>query len=317
MKIRKLLTIALLLLGVGHVFALESGYYRVKSYNNKYLTENTSSHTLICSDLMESSYSQVWYLGVSGSDVTMMNVLTGRYIQGQSTFSQDYSTGSNSQSFTLGETDDTYTFQYDSYWKAGLHCSNANYVVEWYTSDNKSKWSVEEVAQIDVQALLAQQLAIVEASTSDLLKVFTTTACTALKSGYSESDLQALPASVQSLATKIKNNSWTTYAGWDKTEKTFRIADYKAYSSHTRWSGIIGTSYNFSRLTNPTGISVLAGDYIQVYVGEIPSVQSVQLEVAGDYQPSGTTYALKQGMNVLLMASSGNCFLQYEVDNTY
>ena len=296
------------------MFALESGYYRVKSYNNKYLTENTSSHTLICSDLASSNYAQVWLLTVNGTNVTFRNVLTDRYIYWVNSDTQYY-TDSNSRNFTMGVEDNVYTFHMGDMEYTGMHCNNNNIVVYYSISETKSKWTLESVT-VDEDALAAQKAAIVEASTSDLLKVFTTTACTDLKSGYSESDLQALPASVQSLATKIKNNSWATYAGWDKTEKTFRIADYKAYSSHTRWSGIIGTSYNFSRLTNPTGISVSAGDYIQVYVGEIPSVQSVQLEVAGDYQSSGTTYALKQGMNVLLMASSGNCFVQYEVDNT-
>ena len=137
-----------------------------------------------------------------------------------------------------------------------------------------------------------------------------------LKSNYSESDLAALPSTVQALATKISGNTWTNYDGWGRTDKYFRIADYKAYSSHTHWTNIIGLGYSFGRLTNPTGISVSAGEYIQVYVGDIPSGQAVQLEVAGDYQSSGSIYTLKQGMNVLLMASSGNCFVNYEVDNT-
>lgn len=316
MKLKNLLT-TLLLLAVGGFAsaAITSGYYRVISYNSKYLTENTSSHSLICSDLINGNYSQVWYLNVSGTNVTFKNVLTDRYIQGQGSFSQQYSTGANNQSFAIGETENIYTFQYDSYNNGGLHCDNSNVVVEWYVSDDKSKWTIE-AADVDASALAAQQAAISEASTTDLLKVFTTTACTELKGSYSESDLTALPSTVQAMAAKIKNNTWATYSGWDKTEKTFRIADYKAYSSRDRWTNIIGLGYSFGRLTNPTGISVTAGDYIQVYVGEIPSGQSVRLEVAGQYQAAGTTYALKQGMNVLLMASSGNCFVQYEVDNT-
>ena len=316
MKLKNLLT-TLLLLAVGGFAsaAITSGYYRVISYNSKYLTENTSSHSLICSDLIDGNYSQVWYLNVNGTNVTFKNVLTDRYIQGQGTFSQQYSTGANNQSFAIGETENIYTFQYDSYNNGGLHCDNSNVVVEWYVSDDKSKWTIE-AADVDASALAAQKAAISEASTTDLLKVFTTTACTELKGSYSESDLTALPSTVQAMAAKIKNNTWATYSGWDKTEKTFRIADYKAYSSHTRWTNIIGLGYSFGRLTNPTGISVTAGDYIQVYVGEIPSGQSVRLEVAGQYQAAGTTYALEQGMNVLLMASSGNCFVQYEVDNT-
>ena len=315
MKIKSLITIALLLFGVGHAFSLDTGYYLVKSYNGKYLTENTVNHTVLCSDQTSpTNYSQVWELTVNGTNVTLRNVLTQRYIYWVNSDTQFY-TDTSVRNFIYGENSGVYTFHInDDY--IGLHCDNNNNVVYYSISENKSKWTLESVT-VDQESLAEQKAAIAEASTADLLKVFTTTACTELRSGYSESDLAALPTTTQALAAKIKNNTWTTYDGWtSKTEKTFRIADYKAYSSHTRWTDIIGLGYSFGRLTNPTGISVSSGDYIQVYVGEIPSGQSVQLEVAGDYQSSGATYTLKQGMNSLLMASSGNCFVQYDVNNT-
>ena len=313
MNIKLKLTTLLLLLA-GTASALESGYYRIVGYNGKYLTENISSHTMVCSDLASSnSYAQVWYLTVNGTNVSIKNTLTDRYI-----FSIDDSgcfyTYPTEKYLIAGESENVYTFHLN-YDFVGLHCDNNNNIVYYTITEDKSKWTLE-AAIVDQGELTVQKNAIVEASTADLLKVFTTTACTELKSGYSESDLAALPASTQSVAEKIKNNSWTIYDGWDKTEKTFRIANYKAYSNHERWTNILGLGWSFGRLTNPTGITVAAGDYIQVYVGDIPSGQTVQLEVAGDYQAAGTTYSLKQGMNVLLMASSGNCFVQYEVDNT-
>ena len=303
----------LLLLVASASAAISSGYYRVVSYNGKYLTENTSNHTLVCSDLASTAnYAQVWKLiPVDATHVRIQNALTDRYIYGANQFS----TSESFINFSVGEeANDVYTF-YAGFEDFGLHCDNNHNVVAWYASEAKSKWTIEAVT-VDEAALTAQKNAITEASTDDLLKVFTTTACTELKSGYSESDLAALPATVQALATKINNNTWTTYDGWTKTEKDFRIGTYKAYSKHDRWDDIIGTGYVFGRLTNPTGISVTSGDYIQVYVGAIPSGQAVNLEVAGQYQSTGTTYALHEGMNVLLMASSGNCFINYEVDNT-
>ena len=303
----------LLLLVSGAASALNSGHYRVVSYNGKYLTENTSNHTLVCSDLAEGNYAQVWYLDVNETSVSFKNVLTDRYIYWLNDGGQFY-TDANTRNFTYGEDNGVYTFHI-TYEYIGLHCDANQNVVYYDISEAKSKWTLAS-ATVDANALAAQKATTTIATTTDLLKVFTTTACTELKSGYSESDLTALPASVQELATKIKNNSWTVYDGWDKTEKTFRIADYKAYSSPSRWTSIIGLGYSFGRLTNPTGISVSAGDYLQVYVGAIPSGQAVQLDVAGDHQSSGTTYTLKEGMNVLLMASSGNCFVNYEVDNT-
>ena len=318
MKLRNLLTTAMLLLVTSVASAtITSGYYRLKSYNDKYLTENISNHTLVCSDLRDGNYTQVWYLDVN--DVTLMNALTERYVEGSTKTYEQWLTDDNAHTFTLNEADNVYTFANSGNW--GIHCDVSNNVVGWYTSDNKSKWTLESVA-VDNAALAAQQAALLEATTEQLTTFFTTTACTALKSpysGYSDSELRtamsALPTTVQDMAIKVKNNSWTTYDGWDKTERTFRIADYKAYSSHSRWTSILGYGHLMGRLSNPTGIWVDAGNILQIYVGD-PDGQAVKLEVAGHGQASGTTYDLHEGMNCLLMATSGNCFIFYEVDNT-
>ena len=322
MRLRTILTSLLLLTAGAASAAISTGYYRVVSYNGMYMTENTTDHTLVCSDLASNNYAQVWYLSVSGSNVTFKNVLTDKYIQGQGSYSSQYVTGTTQQTFTVVESDGKYAFQYDPYFGGGLHCDNNNTVVEWYTSENKSKWTIE-AATVDEEALAAQKAAAAEATTTQLTTFFTTTACTELNSGYvamSDANLRsamsALPTTVQDLAIKVKNNAWTTYSGWDKTEINFRISSYQAYSKHDVWHNIIGCGYSLGRLTNPTGIYASAGEYLQVYVGAIPSGQTVKLEVAGEHQASGPTYTLKQGMNALLIASSGNCFINYEVDNT-
>ena len=317
-----LMFLLFLLGGITSQAAITTGYYYVKSYNNKYLTENTSSHSLICSDLMEGNYSQVWYLAVDGTNVTFKNALTDYVIipsfEDNSMIAVSPSEWS-AQKFTVAEETGsvyTFTYGYDAQSNAwGLHCDGSNNVVKWYITEAKSKWTVQSVT-VDEASLNAQKNATSEASAEDLLKVFTTTACTELRSGYSAADLDALPATAQILVNKINGNSWATYAGWDKTEKSFRVADYKAYSSHTRWTSILNLSYSLGRLANPTGIYVDAGDYIQVYVGAIPSGETVKLEVAGVGQSSGSLYNLHEGMNSLLIAASGNCFVQYEVDNT-
>ncbi len=301
--------------------ALTSGYYYVKSYNGKYLTENKSSQTLICSDLITpTNYSQVWYIDATTG--TLLNMLTSHYIQGQGTFSQQYTTGTAEQRFTIAESGGIVTFQWDSYYKAGLHCDNSNVVVEWYIDEDKSKWTIEAVT-VDWDEVQAQRAALSEMSTDLLTTFFTTTACAKLKSSYTSmtddalrSAMSALPTTVQDMAVKVKNDAWTTYDGWDKTERTFRVADYKAYSSGDRWTGIIGYGHHFGRLSNPTGIYADAGDALQVYVGDIPDGQTVKLEIAGYGQASGSQYALHEGMNTVLVTSAGNCFVFYEVDNT-
>lgn len=317
---RKLIILALLLLTEVASAAVSTGYYRVKSYNGKYLTENNKSHILVCSDqATPDNFAQVWYLDISGSNVTLKNALTDRYVQKTtgSSWSEQYITGVSSNTFTLTELsgDDAGKITFTDKWNGGPHCDASLNVVLWLTDETKSKWTVEAV-DIDVAALAAQRAALSEATASQLLTVFTDLSCSALKTDYTSSDVSNLPAATQELVSKIKNDSWATYDGWDKTEKTFRIADYKAYSNSEKWTTILGFGHTLGRLSNPTGIYTTAGDFLQVYVGDVPSGQSIALEIAGYGQGSGSVYTLHSGMNVVQAATSGNCFVYYEVDNT-
>ena len=330
MKIKNLLITAMLLLGVSSASAtITSGYYRIKSYNDNYMTEVQSGDPLICGNLNSDNYAQVWYLTVDGTGVTIRNAVTQKYIQNQTSTSASFMTGDSPFTFTYAEpSSDVYTFK--SHNNEGLHCDGSLKVVLWDVTEAKSKWTIEPV-EVDDDELANQQAAMTEASTSQLTTFFTSEACTALGSTYQSMTDEALrtamselPATVQNMAIKVKNNSWTTYDGWDKTEKNFRIADYKAYSSGDRWTSIMGFGYHVGRIENPTGIYVEDGDYLQVYVGSIPAGESVKLAVAGygaggaggDGGTSIVTFTLHEGMNTLRMANSGNCFVFYEVDNT-
>jgi len=311
--------------------ALSSGYYRIKSniYANRYIAENISSKTLTTSGNI-GSLSQVWYVNVDADEhtATFKNVLTDDYIQTQGTTSAQYTAGSTAKVFAVSETKGaTNTYAFTDTGGRGLHCSASQsyYVVSWNSSADASIWQLEAVEAPSEETIAAEKDALIEVSNVNLGYFFTTTACTALKDdymGHTDDELRyamtnmGLPTSVQDMAVKVKNNSWTTYGTWDKNERTFRIADYKAYSNGDRWTNILRYQHRFGRLSNPTGIWATAGDVLHVYVGEIPAGQTVKLEVAGYGDASGTTYNLHEGMNSLLMATSGNCFVFYEVDNT-
>ncbi|MBR0433857.1 MAG: M60 family metallopeptidase [Bacteroidaceae bacterium] len=322
--LRQIFVLALLVLSCSASSAVSSGYYRIVSniYAGRYITENISEHSLTTAALLEGNFSQVWYLNVSGSNVTIKNALSDRFVTTCGSWSVVYTTDTNAKSFALTESDGTFTFT--DKWNAGPHCAatQSYNVVLWYTDADASVWRLEPV-EVDETALEAQKTALTEVSAAQLTKFFTSTACTELRSSYASmsdanlrSAMSALPTTVRNMALKVKNNSWTTYSGWDKTEKTFRVADYKAYSSGDRWTGILGYGHHFGRLSNPTGIYAKAGEVLQVYVGTIPYGQTVKLEIAGYGQASGSQYALHEGMNVILVAASGNCFVFYEVDNT-
>ncbi len=317
---KKLLTMVLLLMAGAVSAAVSSGTYLIKSHSGKYLTEISSTHALACYDRIEGSYAQVWSLDVNGTGVTIQNVLTNQYVQGSTTCYQQWVTTSTPSTFTTTESGGVCTFCNSGSW--GMHCDGNNVIVYWDSAEDNSKWTIEPVT-VDESALSSQKDALDVATNEQLTTFFTSTACTALNSTYSgysdealRSAMSALSTAVQEMAVRVKNDAWATYDGWDKTEKTFRIADYKAYSSHERWADILGYSNSFGRLSNPTGIWADAGDVIQVYVGAIPAGQSVALEVAGYGQASGNVYGLHEGMNSLLITSSGNCFVFYEVDNT-
>ncbi len=285
------------------------------------MTETIPGNTVCCSDLNENSFAQIWEITTSGSTVTIKNALSERYIQGLTSHYVAYTTGTSSHNFTKSTSSGLTTFA-DSYSNSeGLHRDDYNKVVLWSISEDKSKWVMESVS-VDESALAEARDAMTPVDASTLTKFFTTTACTTLNSTYASmtdtllrSAMSSLPTAVQNMAIKVKNNSWTTYDGWDKTEKTYRVADYSAYSRGTTWANVIGYGHAFGRLSNPTGIYANAGDVLQVYVGDIPSGQSVALEVAGFGQAAGTVYSLEEGMNVISVATEGNAFVYYEVDN--
>ena len=316
---KRRILLALLVMSVSAV-AWSANYYRLKNNSGgNYMTEVIPGNTLVCTTLNTSNFSQIWELATNGSRVTIKNVLSQRYVQSRTDHNVPYETGAIASTFAMVTTDGMTTFADN--WSEGLHRDAYNNVVLWNVSEEKSKWILESVT-VDEAALAAAREALKTVDASTLTRFFTTTACTALNPSYANmtdanlrSAMSSLPTSVQNMAIKVKNNAWTTYSGWDKTERTYRVADYSAYSRSSTWSDVIGLGNSMGRLSNPTGIYAKAGDVLQVYVGSIPSGQSIALEIAGFGQASGTVYALQQGMNVVNVLSEGNAFLYYEVDN--
>ena len=118
------------------------------------------------------------------------------------------------------------------------------------------------------------------ASCNDIiLRVFTDLSCTELKSGVTRSDITALfglaPYLAQYVAVPMMEGNYS-----NDFERQFRIDTYKPYSNIDINNKLLTKKY--SRLDNPTGIEVKAGDKIIVCVDKIPAGQSVSLAVYGD-----------------------------------
>lgn len=315
-------------------------YYRIRSnaYPGRVITENVSDNTLKGHWVEENNYYQVWKLVGSLSAAYFENAVTGhRIARNGGSNSSLYQTTANGGTFRIASKGDKWVWTYaiidgggSDY---GPHCaeSQSYNIVKWPTSAAASIWGFEAV-EPDAETLAAAQAEFAAFSdmqsnatkyTTQLANFFTTPACTELKDEYknvSDETLRTamgeLPEALKATAVKVKNEAWATYEGWDKTEKTFRIADYKAYSDFQRWASIMGMGYNFGRLTNPTGVRVDNGDILQIYVGDIPSGQGVSLEIVGETQAAGAVTSLKKGFNVVKAGSTGHAFIFYNVNNT-
>ncbi|MBR1733470.1 MAG: hypothetical protein IJ729_07035, partial [Alloprevotella sp.] len=315
-------------LGYVNTFAADK-YYRIRSAAyGSVMAEMTSTGRVACQAQDDANLAQLWKVVGSAAYTRLQNAVTEKYIQKQNgTQSVPYTTAANVSSFarTVLSSKWEYAQTLADANGVGLHCaSTQNYaVVGWSTSADASIWYFEEVA-VDEAALQAARAEYADASslqdnaetyTQVLAKYFTDKACTELNSTYrgmADGELTAamtadgLPEVIQQMALKVKNNAWTTYDGWDKTEKTYRVADYAAYSDFSRWTSIFRQGYLLGRLTNPTGISTAKGDRLTIYVGDIPSGQTVALEAVPEGQASGTVTNLKPGFNAVTMDDAYN-----------
>ena len=337
-KIFTFFSLCLLTAGIGMAQPVDGKYYRIASaeYDGRVVAENVATNELNGSMKDESDYMQVWKVSVTGSAYKFENAVTGHFIANNTgNYSTLYYARATGGSFNLSGSADSYSIADGSQSTYGLHCaSSQSYnIVKWGTDAGASKWKFEEV-EVDEAALQASKESYAAygemkdnaaAYTEVLAGIFTDGSCAELNDAYksaSDADLLAalgtLPQPIKDMALKVKNNTWTVYEeGWNKTEKTYRIASYKAYSDFQKWTSITGMGYSFGRLTNPTGVRVEAGDVLQVYVGDVPrSATGFALEIVGEGQAAGKVYNLRTGFNVVKSSTAGHAFIFYIVNNT-
>ena len=326
----------------------EDKFYRIRNkMYGYYMKERFSTHQVGCEEVNTTAfndYTALWKLSIDGNSLKMQNAITGRYIQRQGyQVSVPYTTQTSASSFTLtpveGE-DNTYTITDQinnnaSY--TSMHCAASQnyYAVGWYANGagDASVWIFEEVTpdnfilQVsrDTYQDMMSQIENASVYTEKLAKYFTDGTCTTLKDAYksvtdetltSDMTSDGLPAQVRNMALKVKNNTWTTYSGWDKTEKTFRVADYQAYSDNDKWTQIFKIGYKLSRITSPTGISASANSTIFLFAGPIPANQTVMAELVPSGSATGTTTTLHEGTNVIYAEEDCTIFIRNSVDNT-
>lgn len=155
-----------------------------------------------------------------------------------------------------------------------------------------------------------------------MLRVFTDLSCSKLREDVSRESItalyQQLPYLAQEVAVPLQNGTY------DSFEYEFRAQSYAPYSNNEINLRLLTKMY--SRMDNPTGIEVAAGDEILVCVDKVPEGQSLSLAVYGEasdgYGPNyggmsqGNAYdtvdqevTLTAGLNVIKISASGMCYV--------
>ncbi len=319
---------------------VESGkIYRI--YNAKYdnvITESLVSHKLSCVKSGSSSdYQEMWKITLEeDGKYSIMNVYTRRYIHNQTVREQQYTTGENQVGFVIEANKGLpgfYNIDIRTGNNWGLHCNSSNNVVPWsYGTDaiSATEWYFREVTLTDaeMEEAYAEYAAFNEvvSKSGEIVKcvnaLFEDKAGTVLKAEYaskSDDELRALmegvPADLQDVVLKVKNNSWATQERENLSEKNFRVYDYKPYSNPEEWAKILYTR-SFNRINNPTGISTHNDkSLLYVFVEEIPEGTEVYLAQMPECRYFGNETKLVPGLNIIPSAYvNGSVFVRYICD---
>ena len=330
-----LMTCLFLLLGIASLHAAyttpQSGkVYRIHNgKSDKVIGEDGIARELVSVDAAANDFKQLWLLQESGSGYLVQNAYSGQYLQPcaqQST--QIYPTSTeqtpmyiklvSGTGYSIGQAQNAY-----------LHLDNGNNIVRWWDASNAaSQWHFEEVT-ISAEAMSLQQAAFqafyeeyqaklelinhIDEYNTLLPTFFTDLTCTELQSTYAtmsdealRTAMSALPATLQEMAVKIKNQAW------GHREAEFRIRDYKAYANADYWGEKLYTK-KYSRINNPTGVYGNAGDVLYIFVGnDIPQGAKLEAEVISGTSIQGEVKALKKGLNMIPVKKDfSNLFIQY------
>ena len=337
--------------------SIEDGkYYRIHNYSyaGRYLTEDyTNSGAITGATQAEatSPYAQIWQLNktaeVGGAEgkYKLKNAMTGRAIASQSTQSSQFKTSASGYAFVVqrgtsgGNSYFTFGLTQDG---AGLHCANSQgyNVVNWSITADASRWYLQEVTLTEEE--MAEMKEIYDKYTADkaivsnittkrttynavLKTIFTDLSCSELNDEYknaSDDELRAalseLPEALQDMALRVKSGVWEADKDdtYNNYVKNFRIAEYEPYSDRDAWKTITKVG-PFAELTNPTGITVKAGEIVYIYLDSSAKTGSkIILECAKGTEHTGTTMTLKEGVNAWHATVDGELFIGYIVTDT-
>ncbi len=318
-----------------------------KVYNLKNVGKNRSLAmlnywSLASSTPDDNARNQHWYVETMSGDVlTLRNLQTGYYVQGNNSSSNAWKPSATPVQLTCTRVGDGFAFRQsehgDNY--AYLHLDGSNNPVSWESSNSNTQWTLAEVSydEATLQAIVANfsemipSDATVSTYQTALNNLFLDEACTTLKKSFADketleadADYLALPATLKAMVVKVLNDSWAennfdnTKAGWGADyAKKYRVQLYEPYNEPEAAAKALGINAH-TNTNNPTGIFLNAGQAAYIMVeGAIKDGASLYVtSTLGHDQLNG--YAdgieLHKGLNVIPSAADGsNLHINYVV----
>lgn len=323
----------------------ECEYYQFINLNTgEMMTERVSDGMVVSQPSSEESWNQYWKI-IKNEDGTfsVQNIYSSKSLNRKATNANSACGGnyittisaSASHNWNIAQGSyawqTTYNFIEPNKPTTGLAINTNNLSVNSDIDQPRAQWIAKRVELTEDQIEAAKESysenqLLINSSTvilnNRLQKFFEDYACTKLRDTYQElSDDSlttlmtdnSLPRSIIRMALKVKNNTW------GHREKEFRIYDYQAYSDPTKWNAtaLMGTGYQFTPQTGPTGISVKSGDIIVFYVNANPA-SNTTLEYSS--VKGCNVYAekkqLKRGINVFMPTDDGFLYIHHIITNT-
>lgn len=320
-----------------------------RSYTDRRLTSQLKTGETVARELNVNDYAQVFRFSRSfdGQLWAIQNVVSDKYIGTRAGRSKTYMATAEKQYFRFGkvQADNRTYYTFDGS-ELGLHeaQSQGHAVVAWESSSNASQWTFEEVT-LDATKLEAQRASYAafardkeEAArlsaqhatiTATLAKYFEDSACTELKAEHKSKDettlrhemtADQLPTQVQEMVVRVQKQVWNAEnTKANKLERRFRIDEFIAHSDPYKWQNhqLAGTSFAFSRITSPTGITIPAGTAVQVYVNDdAPANCTLQVELVEGFSTGGKQLPLHRGFNNIFSDSECHLYIRYNIENT-
>lgn len=318
-------------------------YIVIRDNFNTVMTEDYSDGRVATAERNAQKFNQCWKLvPVEGKEgyYQIQNAVTKHYINFADYNTKTYATESPTDGgFKIAEVSN-YT-RFSTYFEMlineelghALHSANwCSSVLVWNSyakGSTASVWTFEHanITEADLNAAIQDYHNLREEYNeagnyaTALSQFFEDAACTTLKSAYKSVTDDALKTAMtesginsttlQNMAIKIKNNSW---AEW---EKIFRVRKVEPYTNPDTWNNILKIGYNYTRLSNPTGIWGNTHQMLYVFIGDdIPEGASVNLIQVKQSDQQGDSQQLHKGMNAILTNDERALYINYEVSTS-